>query len=182
MNLSKRYHHLISTYIQAKDSNRPWFMTQAFSSDAILKMKVDTDNIDFPSEVLGLEAITETLVRNFACNNENVFTFCLQDTVKIQDERLDCDWVVFMTNKDTGEVRVGWGQYYWRFTSGDSCLVDKLVIKIQQMDILPPSHQEGIFSMIGNYPYPWINSEVLLSGLRPVEYFDDLRLFLATPS
>ena len=52
----------ISTYILAKDSNRPQLMKRAFAGDCELEMVVNTDAISFPSSARGLEQITQVLV------------------------------------------------------------------------------------------------------------------------
>ena len=67
----------ISTYILAKDSNRPQLMKDAFAGDCELEMAVKTDAISFPSSAKGLEEITRVLVTNFGDQYENVRTFCL---------------------------------------------------------------------------------------------------------
>ena len=67
----------ISTYILAKDSNRPQLMKHAFAGDCELEMAVKTDAISFPNSAKGLEQITQILVTNFGDQYENVRTFCL---------------------------------------------------------------------------------------------------------
>ena len=67
----------ISTYILAKDGNRPQLMKQAFVEDCELEMVVKTDAISFPSSAKGLEQITQVLVTGFGDQYENVRTFCL---------------------------------------------------------------------------------------------------------
>ena len=49
----------ISTYILAKDSNRPQLMKHAFAGDCELEMAVKTDAISFPNSAKGLEQITQ---------------------------------------------------------------------------------------------------------------------------
>ncbi|MHC2619555.1 hypothetical protein ACVIW2_001587 [Bradyrhizobium huanghuaihaiense] len=67
----------ISTYILAKDGNRPQMMTRAFADDCELEMIVKTDAISFPSAAKGLEQVTQVLVTGFGEQYENVRTFCL---------------------------------------------------------------------------------------------------------
>ena len=180
MNMTEQYQQRVSDYIQAKDGNRPWAMAKAFLPDAELQMQVDTDNIDFPARVIGLDAITDTLVRSFGRENDNVFTFCLQDTLVVQQEKLMCDWVVFMTDKDTGRIRVGWGQYHWDFADQEGqALAKALLIRIQQMDILSAAHQAELFSVLDGMPYPWLSKEQLLAAVSDSEYLRNLSDFLA---
>jgi hypothetical protein len=47
----------VSTYILAKDGNRPFLMRRAFAENAELEMVVKTDAISFPSLAKGVSAI-----------------------------------------------------------------------------------------------------------------------------
>jgi hypothetical protein len=67
----------VSTYIFAKDRNRPQLMKDAFAVDCELEMVVKTDAISFPSSAKGLVQVTEVLVTSFGDQYENVRTFCL---------------------------------------------------------------------------------------------------------
>lgn len=106
---------LISTYILAKDGNRPWLMRNVFADGAQLEMVVRTESISFPSAATGIDAITEILVRHFCRDNENVYTFCLCPAPKGHANAFSCNWLVGMSVRDTGKVRVGCGQYDWVF-------------------------------------------------------------------
>jgi hypothetical protein len=79
MNRSKAINaaEAISTYILAKDSNRPQLMRDAFAEYCELEMVAKTDAISFPCSAKGLEEITKVLVTNFGDQYENVRTFCL---------------------------------------------------------------------------------------------------------
>ena len=90
---------VISQYIYAKDHNRPHLMASSFTSDACLEMQVKTQNIAFPSESTGLNAITETLVSNFGRTYENVYTFCISDSFVSRADTASCRWLVAMTEK-----------------------------------------------------------------------------------
>ena len=105
----------ITTYISAKDNHKPHLMESAFTVDATLTMRVDTAAISFPSEVHGRDKISETLVRNFHAQYENVYTFCIKDSIAVDAENLNCRWMVIMTEKETGLPRIGYGDYFWVF-------------------------------------------------------------------
>ena len=51
----------VSTYILAKDGNRPFLMRPVFAEDAELEMVVKTDAISFPSSAKGVSAIEDIL-------------------------------------------------------------------------------------------------------------------------
>jgi hypothetical protein len=73
-------------------------MAQAFTQNAELSMLVKTADIAFPSQVSGRDAIESILVRQFAVQYENVYTFCLSDPPPGTDGFV-CDWLVCMTEK-----------------------------------------------------------------------------------
>ena len=84
----------ISTYILAKDTNRPQLMKEAFVTDCELEMVVRTDAISFPSSARGLEHITEVLVTGFGEQYENIRTFCLSRPKSEYLPHFRCDWLV----------------------------------------------------------------------------------------
>ena len=107
---------VLRDYFHAKDENRPHYMARAFAPQAVLKMALRTQAIAFPPESHGLAAITDTLVRKFGQTYDNVYTFYLarpEADARLSD--YSCDWIVGMTEKATGNVRVGCGRYAWTF-------------------------------------------------------------------
>ena len=127
----------ISTYILAKDSNRPQLMKRAFAGDCELEMVVNTDAISFPSSARGLEQITQVLVTDFGDQYENIRTFCLSRPTSDYLPHFRCDWLVGMSAKRGGAIRVGCGHYSWQFGPDDDGRVKKLVIDIEVMSVLP---------------------------------------------
>ena len=170
---------LISAYIQAKDCNRPWLMSQAFCNDARLEMTVKTDAISFPPVVSGLEGIADTLVRQFSRDNDNVYTFCLADAPIGHGVHFRCDWLVGMSRIDTGDVRVGCGHYDWTFADTAQPRVKGLAISIDVMQVLDRSHLQPVMAWLSGLSYPWCPTEVArrampdLAGLAPVARFLD---------
>lgn len=155
-------------------------MKQVFSKHASLSMQVKTSTIDFPDELTGLDEITKTLVQNFHNTYENVYTFCLNDSIKVNTdtsanagETLQCRWLVGMTDKNAGSHRVGFGDYEWHFEQ-DRALVKHLTITIEDMIVLPKEHEKQVFIWLSNLTYPWISAEIislapeikLLEGLK----------------
>lgn len=104
--MKNEYRTIISMYIKAKDESKPHLMKSIFSENATLRMKVQTENISFPSDVTGLNEITETLIRDFNNSYENIYTICLSDTIEQREDVLNCRWLVGMTEKDSGLSRV----------------------------------------------------------------------------
>ncbi|WP_319005678.1 hypothetical protein [Pararhizobium sp. BT-229] len=172
----------VSTYFYAKDGNRPFLMRRAFAKDVRLEMVVKTDAISFPSSASGLAAIEEILGRRFANDFENVYTFCLARPTEANRHHFPCHWLVAMSAKNNGVVRVGSGRYDWYFTSDDRCLVEKLTITIDVMQILPTEEIDRIMNWINNLPYPWCGPEEavrdmpVIDGLAPIaRYLEEVR-------
>lgn len=167
----------ISTYILAKDGNRPQLMTRAFAENCELEMAVKTDAISFPSSAKGLAQITEVLVTGFGDQYENVRTFCLSRPSADLLPHFRCDWLVGMSARQGGAVRVGCGHYGWYFAAADDGRVTKLVIDIEVMCVLPVAASEPIMQWLAALPYPWCSNIQAraripaIDALRPIERF-----------
>jgi hypothetical protein len=148
----------IETYIQAKDCNRAHRMPRAFAADARLNMEVKTDAIAFPAEMRGVDAIAETLASAFGKRYENVYTFCIGAAPSQgmrAGKRYECDWLVCMSEKDSGLARVGYGRYIWTFESEQRGPVTGLTIVIEEMAVLPPETRAAVLQWASALPYPW---------------------------
>jgi hypothetical protein len=167
----------ISAYILAKDGNRRQLMKQAFVEDCELEMVVKTDAISFPSSAKGLEQITQVLVTGFGDQYENVRTFCLSRPDAGHLPHFRCDWLVGMSARQGGAVRVGCGHYGWDFASDDDGRVTKLVIDIEVMCVLPVEASKPIMQWLAALPYPWCSAPQAreripdINALRPIERF-----------
>uniref|UniRef100_UPI0039F01AA2 hypothetical protein n=1 Tax=Bordetella sputigena TaxID=1416810 RepID=UPI0039F01AA2 len=165
---------LLRDYFHAKDENRPWYMARAFAPDARLSMVLKTQAIDFPSEVAGEPAIADTLSRAFGQTYDNVYTFYLDRPAPgAVLDAFSCDWMVAMTEKATGKVRVGCGRYDWRFQA-DPHLVKHLTITIESMATLPADTMPVVFGWITALPYPWLE-RAALDGMPAVPGLENLR-------
>jgi hypothetical protein len=166
----------ISTYILAKDSNRLQLMKNAFAGDCELEIAVKTDAISFPSSARGLEQITQVLA-NFGDQYEHVRTFCLSRPNSDYLPHFRCDWLVGMSARQGGAVRVGCGHYGWHFGSDDDGRVKKLVIDIEVMCVLPAEEARPVMQWLAALPYPWCSdiqareSIPAIDALRPIERF-----------
>ena len=130
---------ILRMYFRTNDENRPHLLAQVFSEAARLETIVKTGGIAFPPVVTGLAAITESLVRNFGRTYENVYSFYLaRPQPGAHPDTFSCDWLVAMSAKDDGRVRVGCGHYDWHFPSDAPRLADHLMITIEAMPVLAP--------------------------------------------
>jgi hypothetical protein len=160
---------VISSYIQAKDGNRPYLMRRAFAEHVALEMVIKTDAISFPSSASGLDAIVDTLVRRFSHEFENVYTFCLASPPGPIAGQFSCDWLVGMSSKGRSEVRVGCGRYDWHFQTGGSCLVERLNITIEQMQVLSPDCLNTLMSWLSALPYPWCPAQEATASMPKLQ-------------
>jgi len=151
-------------------------MQSVFSNSAVLEMNVKTENIAFPSKTKSLNLITDVLVKTFNETYENIYTFFLSDSIQQNIdiiENIECRWLVGMTTKESGELRVGHGTYAWEFDR-ELPLVNNLIITIDEMLILKPQHTTLIMNWLNQLPYPWCetadvnNSMPKLEGLMPL--------------
>jgi hypothetical protein len=166
----------IETYILAKDGNRPHLMHRAFAADAELVMNIKTDEISFPPTVKGLDGISATLVSQFAQRYENIYTFCL-GTPPRNVVAFRCGWLVCMSDKNTGAVRIGFGEYEWVCRDG-SGVISKLAITIEEMKTLPSELSHSIFQWANMLPYPWCSNDVLLRSTPNIPAVQEIVRFL----
>lgn len=143
----------ILAYIRAKDGNRPHLLDEAFADDATLQMVVRTEAISFPTSFVGREAIAETLVRRFNQTYENVYTLCIGAPPGADAEAFSCDWLVAMSEKQGGAVRIGCGRYDWSFTHAEH-RVQRLTITIEAMEVLPAEALAPVMNWVSGLPYP----------------------------
>ena len=159
----------IFAYLRAKDQNRPYWMRRAFTKAATLKMIVKTGAISFPPLSVGIESMTEVLVRRFAQSFENIFTFCLGDPPKDDAGSFSCTWMVGMSEKESGAVRVGCGRYNWLFQTHEPFLARELTITIELMQILPPGNLDAIIDWLSALPYPWCPVQTAVESAPKVD-------------
>jgi hypothetical protein len=153
----------IATYVKAKDGNRPHLLEGAFAEDATLEMLVKTGSISFPPSSVGREAIARTLIRQFNQTFENVYTLCIGDPPAADAESFSCGWLVAMSEKDGGAIRVGCGRYDWSFTQTDH-RVQTLSITIEAMEVLQAETLPSVMSWVSSLPYPWCARRTLTTA------------------
>jgi hypothetical protein len=166
----------IQTYIRAKDENRPHLMSRAFTPDASLEMRVETENISFPPASKGIEAITQVLVRDFGLAYENIYTFCLDGAPTDGEAEFRCRWLVGMSVKVSKSIRVGCGYYEWQFGANE--LVQHLTITIKTMLVLSSDHYRPVMNWLSHLPYPWCPEDAAAKGMPPISELNEVRQFL----
>ena len=165
----------IVAYIHAKDENRPYLMEHAFDQDATLAMVVKSDAISFPPMTNGREAITQVLVREFGRTYENVRTLCLCSPPESSDTTFSCRWLVGMSAKDGGAVRVGCGRYAWSFRTQAPRLAQRLEITVEVMQILTSDNLSAVTGWLFALPYPWCPIQTAFETAPQLEQLKPLR-------
>jgi hypothetical protein len=171
---------ILQSYVMAKDGNRPHFLRKVFAEDASLEMVVKTESIAFPATTHGLTAIADVLVRDFGRTYENVYTFYMQAPPR-NAKRFSCDWLVGMSDKATGSVRVGCGRYDWRFSSHDPQRADQLRITIEAMQILEPASVDVVSDWLAALPYPWCTAEQVAASAPTIASLESILHYLHWP-
>lgn len=171
----------IEQYIMGKDGNRPDLLRQAFTPDARVKMVVRTDAIAFPTDLTGLPAIAQTLSRGFNQTYENIYTFCLGAAPSQSASAHTCKWLVGMSVKSSGEVRVGCGQYDWQFDP-ESALVTDLIITIEHMQVSPAHDLEPVMDWLQGLDYPWCEVSDVIAQAPKIASFEPVLAYLLSPS
>jgi len=159
----------VSNYFLAKDGNRPRLMRRVFTEDAELEIVVMTDAISFPESARGIDAIEDILVRRFADEYENIYTFGLTRPTATNRHHFPCHWLVGMSVKKDGQVRVGCGQYDWYFTPDDRCLAERLAITIDVMCVFPGTELDCLMTWLSSLPYPWCTPLEAVSTLPNID-------------
>jgi hypothetical protein len=169
----------VEIYIRAKDESRPYLMELAFAENASLEMVVNSGTISFPPISIGLESISDVLVRRFAQTYENVHTLCLAAPPGNHELNFSCDWLVGMSEKETRRVRIGLGRYDWVFQSQGQRMVEQLKITIDLMESLSPSYLGSVTNWLRRLPYPWCTAQAALAGIPSLEGLHPIRQRLA---
>jgi hypothetical protein len=168
----------VSTYILAKDGNRPFLMKRAFAEDAELEMVVKTDAISFPSAAKGLSAIEDILVRRFGLDYENVYTFCLSQPSDADRLHFPCHWLVGMSARNGCQIRIGCGRYDWYFRPNEECHVERLVIAIDVMKVLPAAELATTMNWLSSLPYPWCTPDDAVRNVPAIEGVAEIEAYL----
>jgi hypothetical protein len=168
----------VSTYICAKDGNRPFLMRRAFADDAELEVVVKTDAISFPSSAKGASAIEDIVVRRFALDYENVYTFCLSQPSEANRRHFPCHWLVGMSARSNGQIRIGCGRYDWYFGPSEKCLAEKLIIAIDVMKILPATELAASMNWLSSLPYPWCSPDEAGRAVPAIEGLAEIKTYL----
>ena len=175
---------LLRDYIRAKDENRPYLIPQVFCDAACLEMRVKTESISFPAVSQGSATIADVLVRRFNQTYENIYTFCLNKPAAGSANPpavFACDWLVGMSEKATGNVRVGCGRYEWVFQQGAPYRVERLSITIEAMQTLSPDSLSDILRWLLALEYPWSSAQAVCACAPKITQLEPVLRYLDRP-
>ena len=164
-------------YFHAKDENRPHLLEDVFASNAELVIRNQSANIAFPAVTRGRPDIADVLVRSFALSYENMYSFYLgRPALAVQE--FTCPWLVGMSERASGHVRVGCGTYEWTFEPHVPHTASRLVIVIEAMQILPLTESQSVFAWLRALNYPWSSPQAALHGVPRNEALSPIAQFL----
>ena len=164
-------------YFHAKDENRPHLLEDVFTPGVELIIHNQSANIAFPAFTQGRSAVAEVLVRSFALSNENVYSFYLARPL-LGVREFTCPWLVGMSERSSGHVRVGCGTYEWAFEPHAPHMASRLVVTIEAMQVLPIPESAGVFAWLRALNYPWASPEAALQGIPANELLSPIAQFL----
>jgi hypothetical protein len=156
---------LVRNYLRAKDENRAHLISSVFCESACLEMRVKTQDISFPAVSQGSATIADVLARRFNQSYENIYTFCLDkpaaESANSPPAVFACDWLVGMSEKANGNVRVGCGRYEWIFQQKPPYRVERLIITIETMQTIPDHWMPKILKWLLALDYPWSSAQAV---------------------
>jgi hypothetical protein len=159
---------LLERYVEAKDLTRPALMADIYSRDAVLTYGIATNEISFPSEVRGVDAIARTLVSDFGTQFERCRTYYVCDAPPREDDRISrLPWLVAMRQIDTGALRLGKGYYRWHFRRNEdgALQADAMHIFIARMARISDSSANLLDGVQRDLPYPWLKPQELAAAI-----------------
>ena len=146
---------LLELYVQAKDSVRPQLMREIYAPDAVLTYSIATDSISFPARTVGLEAITRTLVVDFAQRFERCKTYYVCEGAPSDHAPFArIPWLVVMREPAAAMLRIGKGYYEWSFARPPRVMA--MHIHIHRMDAIPDGEAILLVCAQDGLPYPWL--------------------------
>ena len=96
-------------------------MQTIYAANAVLTFSIATDTISFPHRVVGLDAITKTLIVDFGTKFSRCKTFYICDSTPDQEASIAIlPWLVLMRESASSRLRIGKG-YYMRSWMPSKC-------------------------------------------------------------
>jgi len=171
--------YLLEQYIVGKDQDKYQILETIYQENAEVEFEIDSNNISFPSKIIGSRDIAKTLSADFNKKYEKVRTYYLSysfsSKLKIQQQ----PWLVVMKDIGNEITRIGTGYYNWEFGEYINKLkIIKHKIYIHTMLEIHDSKSEQLQNIQENLKYPWNESQVVVNFLKTYENFEDITKYL----
>jgi len=156
------YHdRVLRAYLHAKDCGVPARFADAFTPDATFTSRFEFETSFSDEEPrVGLAAIAETFgLLTKHC--DNITTLCTLDSVVTDGDTLRNKWIVAMTNRDSGCIRVAWGDYVWTMDP-EAERARSLIVNMRHMAEMGPEHAEVVLVWLRALPAPWCDGQALV--------------------
>jgi hypothetical protein len=160
---------LLERYVRAKDSVQPELMREIYASNAELAYSIATDAISFPARAVGLDAITRTLVVDFATRFGQCRTYYVSDAPPADDSAfVRVPWLVVMREAAAASLRIGKGYYEWTFVrnAASELRVTAMRIHIERMDAIADPDATLLAAAQAELPYPWLAPATLRAAYQ----------------
>ena len=146
----------IKTYILAKDGNRPYLMRRAFA-----ERRTRDRGQDRRHQLFRARPRVSARSKTFSCGSSasimrNVTPFAFSEPPPAGSVHFACHWLVGMSAKANGQIRIGCGRYDWYFNAHGQ--VEKLVIAIDVMKVLAADQLRPNMNWFSALPYPWCSA------------------------
>ncbi|MEO8629961.1 MAG: hypothetical protein ABI612_17925 [Betaproteobacteria bacterium] len=159
---------LLERYVEAKDLVRAHLMEHIYTPHAVLTFSIATDTIAFPARVTGREALTQTLVVDFAERFDSCRTYYVtptrpstQHVTPAMQSTVSLPWLVLMRETATASMRIGKGFYRWSFALEPLLRVEAMHIHIERMDPIADPDSRLLRTAQSRLPYPWLTPAIL---------------------
>lgn len=127
---------VLNAYMLGKDTNQPGVLATMFAEDAVVSFDIKPSIIQFPDQIVGREAIANTMFGDFHQLFTDVKSYYLSDDFPhlAENQINNQKWLVAMKERDSGNHRIGTGTYDWLFEFSDSAWrVKRVHIVIEEM-------------------------------------------------
>src|SRR5262249_34808290 len=106
----------------------------------------------------------------------NVYTFCLAEPPTGPCRHFPCNWLVGMSSRGSGQIRIGCGRYDWYF--GGDGLVGRVVIAIDVMKMLASEELPASMTWLSTLPYPWCSASEAAQRMPALQQLTEIRAYL----
>lgn len=173
---------VLNRYMNGKDNVIPTLLEQTFGEGGLVTFDVKPTNIFFPEKIEGNKEIASQMFGDFHDAFTQVKSYYLdmpvdqlsQNSVKSQP------WLVSMKERDSGNTRIGVGQYHWNFErEGERWVVSHVHIVIEYMISFNDDTDWLRHFQFRQSRYPWAALSDVLSLVSEKSELRDVQQYLS---